>query len=242
MSLTERQSEILEGVCQEYIKQARPISSQYLKEKHRLPYSSATIRNEFLTLENKNYLSHPYISSGRTPTDKGYRFFVDRILEKEKERGWEVSPFKELEEMFAGIRELEDCLRVSRALAKTLSNFASGLILTYLQGRDILWKEGWERVAQEPEFKNIQYWRKFLEAVRDFERNIDCLDWEEGKIKIYIGKENPLGKKEISLIITKSSFPKEIEELIAIIGPKRMDFERNISLINSLLKTLKNFD
>ncbi len=86
MTLTERQAEILEGVCQEYIVKCSPISSQLIKRERHLPFSSATIRAEFGRLENQNYLSHPYISSGRVPTDRSDRLFVDKIFEIENKR------------------------------------------------------------------------------------------------------------------------------------------------------------
>ena len=101
MTLTERQAEILEGVCQEYIVKCSPISSQLIKRERHLPFSSATIRAEFGRLENQNYLSHPYISSGRVPTDRGYRFFVDKIFEIENKRNLALSQARIIDELFS---------------------------------------------------------------------------------------------------------------------------------------------
>lgn len=242
INLSARQKEILEGVCQEYIKQAFPISSDYLKEKYRLPYSSATIRNEFSELERKNYLSQPYISAGRIPTDKGYRFFVDQILEEEILEDFLNSRARDIEELFAQLERIGDLLRATREITRTLSSLLSGLVLTHFPSQEIFWKEGWEILIKEPEFRNIHFLKKFLQGIEELERNIDKLDWERGKIKIYIGRENPLHKKEMSVVISQTLFPGGIEGRVAILGPKRMDFKKNISLINSLIKIAQEYD
>lgn len=239
-NLTERQVTILEGVCQEYIKQAWPVSSQFLKERKHLPFSSATIRTEFNQLETHKYLDHPYISSGRVPTDKGYRFLVDKILEKDISRFLKEGIFEEIfEEFFEELKELKDFLKISQQLAKSLSRFSSNLVLTYLPQEDIFWKEGWGKVIKEPEFQNIHFFKEFIRTVNDFEKDIDKFDWPEQKIKVYIGKENPFKEKNLSVVLTKTLFRNK-EGKIAILGPKRMDFKKNIGLINYLLKSLEN--
>lgn len=241
-TLSERQQEILEKVCQEYIRQALPISSNYLKERYHLPYSSATIRNELFELERKNFLSHPYISAGRIPTDKGYRFFVDKILKEEVLEDFINSRLKCIEELFSELERIDDIIRASQQISKTLSSLLSGLVFAHFPSQEILLKEGWEILIKEPEFRDIQYLKKFIKGINDFEKNIDKLDWEKGRIRVYIGRESPLHQKEMSVMISETYFPKRIEGRIAILGPKRMDFKRNISLINSLIKMAENFD
>lgn len=82
--LTERQSRILELVISEYVDGAEPVASQLITERHELGVSSATIRHEMAELEREGYLDHPHTSSGRVPTDKGYRFFVQRLMHEEQ--------------------------------------------------------------------------------------------------------------------------------------------------------------
>lgn len=241
MKLNQRQCEILEGVCENYIKQALPVSSESLRKKRYLPFSSATIRNELAVLEKQHYLFHPYISSGRIPTDKGFRFFVDKILE---EGDWGNLTEKEntIKELFLQLCQLKDLFKLSHQITKTLSQFSSDLILTYLPKENILWKEGWEMVLKEPEFQDVQYWREFVGAVNDFEKNIDKFDWQEKKIKVYIGKENPFGHNEVSVIITKTLIgkTKKNEGMIAILGPRRMDFKKNIGFLSKVGEMLEN--
>jgi heat-inducible transcriptional repressor len=87
--LTERQSRILELVIGEYVDGAEPVASQLITRRHDLGVSSATIRHEMAELEREGYLDHPHTSSGRVPTDKGYRFFVQRLM-REEQLPWEA--------------------------------------------------------------------------------------------------------------------------------------------------------
>jgi heat-inducible transcriptional repressor len=78
--LTHRQQTILGLVVREYVETASPVSSHALVKNYNLGVSTATVRNELAQLEELGYLTHPYTSAGRVPTDKGYRRFVTRLL------------------------------------------------------------------------------------------------------------------------------------------------------------------
>lgn len=232
--ITERQKEILEKLVQEYIKIANPISSGFLKQKCGLEISPATIRSDFAELTQSGFLKKGYVSGGRVPTDKGYRFFVDNLFEKENFELREKKIFKEFEMVF---KEINDVLRFAQEAAKNLACFSSNLGVVFVQDFGIFWKEGWEEILEVPEFHNLEYLRKFTELVNTLEKNIDEFDFvnQEEKIKVYIGKESPFKRKEFSIIIGQSSKVKN-KPTFAILGPKRMDFKKNISLINYLLR------
>lgn len=83
--LSNRQIELLKLIVEDYIKTARPVSSKSLCEI--LKCSSATIRNEMSELENLGLLEKTHTSSGRIPSEKGYRFYVDNIMEPKKLTG-----------------------------------------------------------------------------------------------------------------------------------------------------------
>lgn len=78
-----RKERILKMIVEEFIRTAEPIGSHGLIEKYQLEYSSATIRNEMAELENLGYLEKTHTSSGRVPSAKGYRYFVDYLREKD---------------------------------------------------------------------------------------------------------------------------------------------------------------
>ncbi len=78
---TERRQLILKLVVQEFIETATAVASDTLVRKYGLPFSSATVRNELATLEDLGYLTHLHTSAGRVPTDAGYRFFVENLMD-----------------------------------------------------------------------------------------------------------------------------------------------------------------
>jgi heat-inducible transcriptional repressor len=78
--LTERQAAILSMVIDEYIETAEPVSSKALVDRRHLDVSTATIRNEMARLEREGYITHPYTSAGRVPSDRGYRTYVEGLM------------------------------------------------------------------------------------------------------------------------------------------------------------------
>jgi heat-inducible transcriptional repressor len=81
MPLPERQRLILKEVVDRYIRLREPVSSRMILEDYGLAVSSATVRNDMNDLERQGYIAKPYSSSGRIPTEKGYRFFVEWLLD-----------------------------------------------------------------------------------------------------------------------------------------------------------------
>src|ERR671930_329155 len=79
--LSPRQEEILVRVVEEHASTGSPVGSKTLVQRSRLEVSSSTVRHELAQLEELGLLSHPHTSAGRVPTDLGYRFFVDRVIE-----------------------------------------------------------------------------------------------------------------------------------------------------------------
>jgi len=79
--LSERKKLILRAIIDDYIHSAEPVGSRSISKRHELSLSSATIRNEMADLEEMGYLEQPHTSAGRVPSDKGYRFYVDQLME-----------------------------------------------------------------------------------------------------------------------------------------------------------------
>jgi heat-inducible transcriptional repressor len=84
--LSERQRQILIRVVEEYVATGQPVGSKNLVERAGMRVSPATVRNELAELERLGLLTHPHTSAGRVPTDRGYRYYVDRLLERQAPR------------------------------------------------------------------------------------------------------------------------------------------------------------
>ncbi len=76
-----RRMKVLQAIVEDYVASREPVGSKALVERHNLGVSSATVRNDMADLEDDGLIAAPHTSSGRIPTDKGYRYFVNRISE-----------------------------------------------------------------------------------------------------------------------------------------------------------------
>ncbi|MDT8370065.1 MAG: heat-inducible transcriptional repressor HrcA [Longimicrobiales bacterium] len=79
--LTDRELQVLEAVVRSYVERAEPAGSRTISRDFDLGVSPATVRNTMSDLEAKGYLDHPHASAGRVPTDRAYRYFVDRLMQ-----------------------------------------------------------------------------------------------------------------------------------------------------------------
>lgn len=149
VDLTERQTQILKAIVEEYIDTARPVGSEFLEKKYSLGVSPATIRNEMVVLVKKRYLRQPFTSAGRMPTAAALRFYVDRLMEEKqlsvteevsaKEKVWDVR------------HDADELMRQAvGALAERTKTLAVGGV-----EKGHIWHAGMGNVLRFPEFYNI---------------------------------------------------------------------------------------
>ncbi|MBA7510163.1 Heat-inducible transcription repressor HrcA [subsurface metagenome] len=131
----ERKKKILQVVIRHYVRTARPAASGMIVRDYDFPFSSATVRNVLAELEEEGYLTHPYTSAGRIPTDKGYRFYVDRLMEAQKLTQEEERHIAR--EYRAKRRGLEEVMRQTSKMLSLISHQA-GFILTPTLDRNFL--------------------------------------------------------------------------------------------------------
>jgi heat-inducible transcriptional repressor len=79
--LTERRAAILQLIVDDYVRSAMPVGSENIVRTHHLGLSSATLRNEMARLEEEGFIRHPHTSAGRVPSDKGYRYYVETLMQ-----------------------------------------------------------------------------------------------------------------------------------------------------------------
>lgn len=121
--LTERRAQLLSLIIREYVDTATPVGSETMVRKYVLPFSSATIRNEMARLEEEGYISHPHTSAGRLPLDKGYRYYVEVLME-ERDLPWDVKQTIRHQFHQAG-RDEEEWIQLAAAvLARAVENAA----------------------------------------------------------------------------------------------------------------------
>lgn len=120
MELDERKVKILKAIIKTYLETGEPVGSRTISKYTDLKLSSATIRNEMSDLEDLGFILQPHTSAGRIPSDKGYRFYVDQIMQ-EKEQ--EVTEVKEL--MIQRVDRVELMLKKLAQLLAINTNYAA---------------------------------------------------------------------------------------------------------------------
>ncbi len=125
--LTERQILVLKAIVEEFIQTAQPVGSRVLSKKEDLNFSAATIRNDMADLEDLGFIEKTHTSSGRVPSQKGYRYYVDFIINQEPiETTPEVGIFKQLLEQKQF--ERETTIKEAVRLLSSLTNYTSILL------------------------------------------------------------------------------------------------------------------
>lgn len=235
--MNSRQKQVLSAIVELYTKTALPVGSQALLEHFEFPVSSATLRNDMMTLEEEGYLYQPHVSAGRIPTDQGYRIYVEEMmgdedLSREEQRRLQ----KELLVMKA------KQARMGRSTAKLLSAFSGNLAVSGIIGRDELYDFGMKELIEKPEFQEIDELCRLVETLDSLDEKLDgiMVKLKDDETHIFIGDENPIrGIDNCSMIVAPYE-SKEGKGVLAIIGPKRMDYAKNKSLIEYMKKLLSS--
>lgn len=230
-----RQKQLLSAVVELYTKTAVPVGSQALIEHYDFGVSSATLRNDMVILEEEGYLYQPHVSAGRIPTDKGYRTYVeemmgDQDLSREDQRRLQ----KELLQLKA------KHMRLGRSTAKLLSALSGNLAVSGIVDKDEYYDFGMRELIDNPEFQEMDELCQLVETLDSLDEKVNgiMLNLKDDETRIFIGSENPIaGINNCSMIVA----PYQTDEgrgMLAIIGPKRMDYAKNKSLIEYMRKML----
>lgn len=119
--LSERKKQILKAIVEAHIDGGEPVGSKYILQNTLMSCSSATIRNEMAELEQMGYLVQPHTSAGRVPSEAGYRFYVDSLVEQYARTTHEVVKINRL--LKAKMSELDQILETASRLASSMTNY-----------------------------------------------------------------------------------------------------------------------
>ena len=121
--LDERKKKVLQAIVEEYINTAEPVSSSSISNKYDLDCSSATIRNEMADLDKKGYLEKVHTSSGRIPSAKGYRYYVDELLKDDNISLEEVKYISDKLEI--KVHEIEDLTKITANTISEITHYTT---------------------------------------------------------------------------------------------------------------------
>lgn len=235
MNITPRQTQILVAIIEQYAEVAAPVGSVTLAKLFGV--SSATIRAEMSRLEEAGLITQPHTSAGRIPTDKGYRFYVNRLTESQEDgviminadnsRDNFVRSTQAISNRISSQKEKAD--RAIRSAVDSLVELTGNLGLATIG--DQLYMNGIYNLFSQPEFESG-------EAVQSVAQLLDNLEpWlreanPNQPLNIYIGSENPIGKNSgVSLIISKFESPFSANSYIGVLGSTRQNYAKTIKLV-----------
>lgn len=229
--IEQRKVNILKLIVEEYIKTGEITGSKSLLSKHDLQVSSATIRNDMMSLEKMGLLFQPYNSAWRLPTTRWLRVFVDYLMETMP------AVFLEAEQEY--VRELEHN-RIDDALYLLVSRLTKitgeitfacipALGASYYLGLSsyldrhkwLIWDEMYQVI------KCLENKHEFLSLLSDLEIN--------SKIQAFIGEENIIPELESSTMIVKKIEINGYEWYLGILGSTMMDYAFNITALRQIL-------
>ncbi|MGM9925483.1 MAG: heat-inducible transcriptional repressor HrcA [Bacillus sp. (in: firmicutes)] len=121
--LTNRQLLILQVIIDDFIRSAQPVGSRSLSKKSDITFSSATIRNDMADLEELGFIEKTHTSSGRIPSEKGYRYYVDHLLSPQSIKNEEIQKIKSV--FVDRIYELEKVVQKSAQILSEITNYTA---------------------------------------------------------------------------------------------------------------------
>lgn len=226
----ERRLHILFAVIDHYVKTAQPVSSKVIADLYGVDASSATIRNDMAVLEEAGLLRQPHTSAGRVPTEEGYRLYLSHV---NSQSGRQVrEPLRQI------ASETQDPQQLMRELAKTLVKLSGE---TALMSIDAEWNKvtGLSRLFEKPDFDDIDTLRGLSQVVDQFDEVMrSVFDTIDQDISVFLGKENPFGK-QMATILVKYRLPNGATGVFGLTGPLRMNYKKNIRLLNEAKKLLE---
>lgn len=230
-----RQQQVLSALVELYTRTAIPVGSQALLKHFEFPVSSATLRNDMVELEEEGYLYQPHTSAGRIPTDQGYRFYVEEMMgDEDLSREEQHRLQKEL--LIMKTKQA----RLGRSTTKLLAALSGNLAVSGLVDKDEFYDFGMKELMEKPEFQEIDELCRVVETLDSLDEKLETImvKLKDGETRIFIGEENPI--KEISncSMVVAPYQSDEGQGILAIIGPKRMDYAKNKSLIEYMKKLL----
>ncbi len=229
MVLSDRQKLILRTLIREYVKSAQPVASGMLVEKYHLDISPATARNELIFLEEAGYIYQPHTSAGRVPTEAAYLLDLAEGLTKKREL--KISDKDILNTALS--TDTDNFKPAARALAEL-----SGNAVFWAFHKNDLYHTGLFNLFAQPEFKQTESVCDVSQVIDRMEEIIDDLfDKLPEGAQVFLGENNPFGAFLGTAVLKYRHHG--VSGLCGILGPLRMDYNRNLSLLNYLQESFK---
>lgn len=226
--MDERKLIILNTIIKEHIKTGTPVGSGAIADKYNLNISPATVRNEMVGLENEGFIIQPHTSAGRVPTEKAYRLYIEKIKEK-KIKNEDAELFEEL------LKNKDE--NNFKLAAKEIARISNNAVFWAFH-RHNLYYTGVSNLLSQPEFAQNNLIYDISSIIDRFDEIVDRIFNDiKFDVSVFLGADNPFSEICGSVLV-KYKFENNIG-VIGILGPMRMNYEKNITLVNYISKQFK---
>ncbi len=230
-TLNQRQVHVLAAIVQEYVATAQPVASKVLAEKYDFGVSPATLRNDMAALEEAVLLRQPHTSAGRVPTENGYRLYLEQFVGK---RQAVSKPTQTMQRVVQGVQTPRELVReMARHLMKLSGE-------TAVASLDTGWSHytGISHLFHKPEFRDVDMLHRLSQAVDRFDDVLrDVFPEVQDDMNVWIGGENPFGQ-QMATVMVKYQLPNGMTGVLGLVGPLRMQYEKNIRLLEQARSVL----
>lgn len=234
--MNDRQVQILKLIIDEYVRTAEPVSSKQLCEQYSLACSSATVRNDMAVLEELGLIAQPHTSAGRVPTEKAYRFYIKQGQDKQatQKTAKTINIKVTVRRAPRAPTPEERLAQVGHAVVQ-----ASGEAVMLATNRPWSTTIGLANLLRKPEFQSGTAILSLAESLERFDAAFkDMLGSATDEVTVLLGNDNPLGN-DLASVVVKSTLGNGVEGVLGIVGPLRMDYNRNIALLTQAKKVLE---
>lgn len=239
--LSERQHTLLITLIDEYVRTATPVASQNLVGKGGLQVSPATIRNELMDLEEAGYLSQPYTSAGRIPTERAWRAYIAEVRQRLNDPSDPPVRQPGAEKLRAVISQHRtDSETLLKDMAKALAEVLDAAVIVGFSPHDVYYT-GLTHLFRQPEFLEIGDVLEISALVDQLDEIVARIFDRAGQdIDVLLGQDNPLGDS-CSLLITTYELPQaKSRGLMAALGPVRQPYGDHFSLLQTATSLLRS--
>jgi heat-inducible transcriptional repressor len=234
--LSERQELILKLVVDAYLASGKPVASKPIAERKQVEWGASTVRAELAALEAAGYLTHPHTSAGRVPTEVGYRYYVDRLIESGMPKARVELELSRLR------REIDEAMRETTAAVAQVTDLMALVTAPPLGGT--LYVHGVARLLSEEHLAELPRVDELMGAL---ERRADVLGMmrsalDERSVFLWIGGENPQPElRSVSVVGANYGLAHRNLGSVGVVGPLRMDYATAIASVRGAARELSRY-
>jgi transcriptional regulator of heat shock response len=225
-----RRDMILSFIMESYVEDGRPVSSGALQQKYDLPYSSATIRNVMVELDEMGYITNVHTSSGRVPTQEGFRYYITFLMPRRHE-------YQEVLEndivfyraRFETARKLDEVLDTSSKMISDITHQAG--VSFSEDDKERVFVRGAHYMFDHPEIGDMAALKQLFTALE--EKAHDFWDLFDSRVQqdtyVFVGDELSVVKSgNCSMVITPVTVNGVTRAMFGVLGPMRMNYSEVI--------------